>query len=139
TQLGFDQDPEVCFAHCARLLEACYKQKTFFWLDMESSPYVEGTISLYKRLRERSTNVGLAIQSYMRRSDKDIEDLVKLGSAIRMVKGAYLEPASIAYPEKRKVDEQYFKLASRLLQDDANKPGALLHIATHDVVLQERL
>ena len=139
TQLGYDQSPDVCFSHCVRLLEACEKQKTFFWLDMESSPYVDGTIALYKRLRERSTSVGVAIQSYLRRTDNDIEDLVKPGSAIRLVKGAYLEPPTIAYPGKRKVDEQYFKLACRLLQDDANKPGGLLHIATHDVALQERI
>jgi proline dehydrogenase len=139
TQLGYDQNPDVCFEHCSRLLEACDKQKTFFWLDMESSPYVDGTIALFKRLRQLNTNVGLAIQSYLRRSDKDVEELVKLGSAIRLVKGAYLEPPNIAYPEKRKVDEQYFQLASRLLQADADKPGALLHIATHDVPLQERL
>ena len=139
TQLGYDQDPEVCFAHCLRLLEACEKQKTFFWLDMESSPYVDGTLTLYKRLRERSTSVGVAIQSYLRRTDNDIEDLVKIGAAIRLVKGAYLEPPSVAYPEKGRVDEQYFNIAARLLQDDSNKPGALLHIATHDTALQDRL
>jgi proline dehydrogenase len=64
---------------------------------------------------------------------------VKISAAIRLVKGAYLEPPSVAYPEKSKVDDQYFKIGARLLQDDANKPGALLHIATHDVALQERL
>ena len=139
TQLGFDQDPGVCLAHCIQLLDACEKQGTFFWLDMESSPYVDGTLSLYKRLRERSASVGVAVQSYLRRTEGDIEDLVKLGSAIRLVKGAYLEPPSVAFPEKRTVDEQYFKIACRLLQDDANKTGFLLHIATHDISLQERL
>jgi proline dehydrogenase len=64
---------------------------------------------------------------------------VPLGSAIRLVKGAYLEPPSVAYPNKADVDANYFKLASRLLQDDNTKPGALLHIATHDVALQEKL
>jgi proline dehydrogenase len=139
TQLGFDQDPSVCLTHCARLLDASEKQKTFFWLDMESSPYVDGTISLYKELRRRSPFVGIAIQAYLRRSPKDVEDLVKLGSAIRLVKGAYLEPSAIAFPKKSDVDEQYFRLATRLLQPDADKPGALLHIATHDVGLQGRL
>jgi proline dehydrogenase len=139
TQLGFDQNHDACLAHCTRLLEASEKQQTFFWLDMESSPYVDGTISLYKELRQRSPFVGIAIQAYLRRSPKDVEDLVKLGAAIRLVKGAYLEPASIAFPKKKDVDEQYFQLATRLLQGDADKPGALLHIATHDVALQERL
>jgi proline dehydrogenase len=139
TQLGFDQDPAVCLAHCTRLLEASEKQKTFFWLDMESSPYVDGTISLYRELRRRSPFVGIAIQAYLRRSPEDVESLVKLGAAIRLVKGAYLEPPAIAFPKKSDVDEQYFRLATRLLQPDADKPGALFHIATHDVGLQERL
>jgi len=139
TQLGYDQDPEVCFSQCIGLLQACERQKSFLWLDMESSQYVDGTLALYKRLRERSAAVGVAIQSYLRRTENDIEELLKLGSAIRLVKGAYLEPPAVAFPEKRKVDEQYFKIACRLLDDDAAKPGALLHIATHDVALQDRI
>jgi proline dehydrogenase len=139
TQLGYDQDPEVCFKYCVGLLERCEAAGNFFWLDMESSKYVDGTIALYKRLRERSTKVGIAIQAYLYRTEKDVEDLVALGSAIRLVKGAYLEPPSVAFPKKSDVDENYFKLASRLLQDDHTKPGALLHIATHDIPLQERL
>jgi proline dehydrogenase len=139
TQLGYDQDPEVCVKHCMRLIERCEQTNTFFWLDMESSPYVEGTITLFKRLRERTPNIGIAIQAYLFRTEKDIEELVALGSAIRMVKGAYLEPPNVAFPNKADVDENYFKLCARLLQPDAFKPGALLHIASHDITLQERL
>jgi proline dehydrogenase len=106
---------------------------------MESSPYVDGTIALFKRLRAKSDKVGIALQAYLYRTAKDVEDLVPLGSAIRLVKGAYLEPAAIAFPKKADVDSNYFTIASRLLQDDAAKPGALLHIATHDVELQKRL
>jgi len=139
TQLGYDQNPEVCYDYCIRLLERCEASGIFFWLDMESSPYVDGTIALFKRLRAKSDKVGIAIQAYLFRTPKDIEELVPLGSAIRLVKGAYLEPAAIAYPNKPDVDDAYFKIASRLLQDDANKPGALLHIATHDLGLQAKL
>ncbi len=139
TQLGYDQDPEVCVKHCLRLIDRCEQTKTFFWLDMESSPYVDGTIALFKRLRQRTPNIGIAIQAYLFRTEKDIEELVALGSAIRMVKGAYLEPADVAFPQKSDVDENYFKICARLLQEDAFKPGALLHIATHDIGLQERL
>jgi proline dehydrogenase len=139
TQLGYDQEPATCLAYCTQLLDACEKHRSFLWLDMESSPYVDGTISLYKELRRRSSLVGIAIQAYLRRTEDDVEQLVKLGAAIRLVKGAYLEPASIAFPKKKTVDEQYFKIAARLLQTDADKPGALLHIATHDVALQEKL
>jgi proline dehydrogenase len=139
TQLGYDQKPDLCVDYCIRLLERCQAAGNFLWLDMESSPYVEGTIALFKRLRASSDKVGIAIQAYLYRSEKDIEDLVALGSAIRLVKGAYLEPASVAYPKKRDVDDNYFKLCSRLLQDDNTRPGALVHIATHDVSLQARL
>lgn len=139
TQLGYDQNPDVCYDYCIRLLERCEATGNFLWLDMESSPYVEGTITLFKRLRAKSTKVGIAIQAYLYRSAKDVEELVALGSAIRLVKGAYLELASVAYPKKADVDDNYFKLASRMLQDDNARPGALLHIATHDLGLQARL
>ena len=139
TQLGYDQDQEVCFKYCLALLKRAEAAGNFFWLDMESSPYVEGTIALFKRLRAHSEKVGIAIQAYLFRTEKDIEDLVPLGSAIRLVKGAYLEPASVAFPSKADVDANYLKLATRLLQPDAFKPGALLHIATHDLVIQEKL
>jgi proline dehydrogenase len=139
TQLGYDQNPDLCYDYCIRLLQQIEATGNFFWLDMESSPYVDGTIALFKRLRAKSDRVGIAIQAYLFRTEKDIEELVALGSAIRLVKGAYLEPASVAYPKKSDVDENYFKLASRLLQDDNTRPGALLHIATHDLALQARL
>jgi len=139
TQLGYDQNPDLCYDYCIRLLQQIEATGNFFWLDMESSPYVDGTIALFKRLRAKSDRVGIAIQAYLHRTEKDVEELVALGSAIRLVKGAYLEPATVAYPKKSDVDENYFKLASRLLQDDNTRPGALLHIATHDLGLQARL
>jgi proline dehydrogenase len=139
TQLGFDQNIEVCFTHLTKLNDYAQAAGVFLWLDMESSPYVDGTIALYKRLRARTPKVGIAIQAYLHRTEKDLEPLVTMGSAIRLVKGAYLEPATVAMPKKSDVDENYFKLAARLLQPDAAKPGALLHVATHDIGLQQRL
>jgi proline dehydrogenase len=139
TQLGHDQDPELCARYCAELLDRCDATDSFLWLDMESSPYVDGTLALYRRLRERSARVGVAIQAYLFRTAGDVEELVEVGAAVRLVKGAYLEPASIAHPRKRDVDQSYFALASRMLRDDAARPGALLHIATHDIRMQERL
>ena len=139
TQLGFDQDPEICFRHACALLDYAAAGNTILWLDMESSKYVDGTIALFKRLRARSPKVGIALQAYLFRTAKDIEDLVPLGSTIRLVKGAYLEPPAVAYPQKADVNANYFTLASRLLQPDAGKPGALLHVATHDLQLQQRI
>jgi proline dehydrogenase len=138
TQLGYDQDADACLGYLIRLLDRATAAGTFLWLDMESSRYVDGTLSLYRRLRERSPNVGLALQAYLYRTAADVDALVPLGAAIRLVKGAYLEPASIAYRKKSDVDRNYFSLASRIL-GDSRRPGALLHIATHDVVLQDRL
>lgn len=139
TQLGYDQDFEVCVRHCLAIIDRCEATGTFFWIDMEGSPYVDGTIALFKRLRERTPNIGIAIQAYLYRTEKDVEDLVALGSAIRMVKGAYLEPADIAFPNKADVDENYYRICERLLRDDNVKPGALTHFGTHDVALQERI
>jgi proline dehydrogenase len=139
TQLGFDQDVEACFRYLCTLLDRAVAARNYLWLDMESSVYVDGTIALFRRLRERSPFVGIAIQAYLYRTEKDIESLIPLGAAIRLVKGAYLEPATVAYPKKSDVDEHYFTLASRLLQDDNSRPGALVHIATHDIPLQDRI
>ncbi len=139
TQLGYDQDAHLCFKHCLHLLEKCATTNNFLWLDMESFQYVDGTLRLFKRLREHSDRVGVALQAYLYRTAQDIEDLIPLGSTIRLVKGAYLEPASIAFPKKRDVDENYYKLAARVLQAENTKPGALLQVATHDISLQERL
>jgi proline dehydrogenase len=139
TQLGYDQDPEACFRNCLRLVERCEQAGTFLWLDMESSPYVDGTLALFTRLRERTAHIGVAVQAYLHRTADDVEALVALGSAIRVVKGAYLEPADIAYPAKADVDDSFFRICARLLQDDNTRPGALTHIATHDVDLQEQL
>jgi proline dehydrogenase len=111
----------------------------FVWIDMESSPYVEPTLALFRRVRARTPLVGIALQAYLYRTGKDVETLIPLGAAIRIVKGAYLEPADVAFPKKSDVDENFFRLCTRLLAPDARRPGAILHIATHDVALADRL
>lgn len=139
TQLGLDQDPELCKRNLERLLERTEQRNNFLWIDMESSPYVDPTLDLYKHGRARSAKIGLAIQAYLFRTEKDIEGLIPLGSAVRMVKGAYLEPPDIAFPRKTDVDENFFRMCVRMLQPDAVAAGCLLHIATHDMALVERL
>jgi proline dehydrogenase len=139
TQLGLDQDPAVCRRNLERLIERTEQRNNFLWIDMESSPYVDPTLELYRFGRARTSKIGLAIQAYLFRSEKDVESLVSIGSAIRIVKGAYLEPPEVAFPRKADVDENFFKLCVRLLQPDAIKAGCLLHIATHDMVLVDRL
>ena len=139
TQLGLDLDKELCFRHLQRLVDRAAERDNFVWIDMESSPYVDPTLELFRRTRARSPRIGIAIQAYLYRTEKDIESLIPLGSAIRLVKGAYLEPPSVAYPKKADVDESYYKLACRLLAEDARRAGGLLHIATHDPRLADRL
>jgi proline dehydrogenase len=139
TQLGLDLDPELCFRNLQRLVDRAAECSNFVWIDMESSPYVDPTLDLFRRTRVRSPLVGIAIQAYLHRTEQDIESLLPLGAAIRLVKGAYLEPANVAFPKKADVDENYYRLACRMLRDDARKTGTLLHIATHDPVLVERM
>jgi proline dehydrogenase len=139
TQLGLDLDRAMCERNLDRLLERAEQRNNFLWIDMEGSPYVDPTIELYKRARAQSPRVGIAIQAYLYRSPKDIESLIPLGPTVRIVKGAYLEPPAIAYPKKSDVDEAFFKLCTRLMAPDAQQTGSLVHIATHDVALADRL
>jgi proline dehydrogenase len=140
TQLGLDLDA----AQCQRNLDLiCEKGQRLgnvpVWIDMENSPYVDPTLNLYRKSKERYPGVGIAIQAYLYRSAKDIESLIPLGPAVRIVKGAYLEPPDIAFPKKSDVDENFYTLCVRLMKDDALRTGSLLHIATHDVPLADRL
>jgi proline dehydrogenase len=139
TQLGLDLDRALCERNLDRLIARAEQRNNFVWIDMESSPYVDPTLELFRRTRAQTTRVGIALQAYLYRTEKDVESLVPLGAAIRIVKGAYLESPQVAFPRKADVDANYFKLCTRLLAADARQPGAVLHIATHDVALADRL
>jgi proline dehydrogenase len=139
TQLGLDLDRALCERNIDRLIERAEQKGNFVWIDMEGSPYVDPTLDLYRRSRAKTARIGIALQAYLYRTPKDVESLIPLGPAIRIVKGAYLEPPDIAYPKKSDVDEAFYKLSTRLLSADAQKTGTLLHIATHDVPLADRL
>ncbi|HEY2153501.1 MAG TPA: proline dehydrogenase family protein [Vicinamibacterales bacterium] len=139
TQLGLDLDKELCFRNLQRLIDRATERGNFVWIDMESSPYVDPTLDLFRRTRARSPLVGIAIQVYLYRTEKDIESLLPLGAAIRMVKGAYLESPDVAFPQKSDVDENFYKMSCRLLSAEAQRAGCLLHMATHDPVLVDRL
>ena len=139
TQLGLDLDRALCEHNLDRLVERAGTRNNFVWIDMEGSSYVEPTLELFKRSRATSARVGIAIQAYLYRTPKDVETLIPLGPAIRIVKGAYLEPPNVAYPKKADVDEAFYSLCTRLMAPDAQKTGTLLHIATHDIPLADRL
>jgi proline dehydrogenase len=139
TQLGLDFDRALCERNLDRLVDRAEQRNGFVWIDMESSPYVDPTLALFRRARAKTARIGVALQAYLYRTERDLESLVPLGAAIRMVKGAYLEPPEVAFPKKSDVDENFYKLCTRLLAPDARRPGAVLHIATHDVALTDRL
>jgi proline dehydrogenase len=139
TQLGLDLDRAMCERNLDRLLERAEQRKNILWIDMESSPYVDPTIELYRRARAKSLRIGIALQAYLYRTEKDLVSLLPLGPAIRLVKGAYLEPPSVAYPQKADVDGNFYKLCVGMMSPDAQRAGALLHIATHDAALADRL
>jgi proline dehydrogenase len=138
TQLGLDLDRAMCERNLDLIVERAERRGSFVWIDMESSPYVDPTLALFRRARAGTMRIGIALQAYLYRTARDVESLLPLGPAIRIVKGAYLEPAEIAYARKQDVDENFYRLCVRLLTPDA-APGTLLHIATHDAALVGRL
>jgi proline dehydrogenase len=139
TQLGLDLDRGMCERNLDRIMERAEQRNNFVWIDMEGSPYVDPTLGLFRRTRAKTPRVGIALQAYLYRTEKDVDSLVPLGAAIRIVKGAYLEPPTVAFPKKADVDENFYKLCTRLLRPDAQKAGGLLHVATHDIKLADRI
>ncbi|PYV24787.1 MAG: proline dehydrogenase [Acidobacteria bacterium] len=138
TQLGLDLSPELCHANLKRIIEHA-DAKSVVWIDMEASDYVDATLDLYRRARAAYPNVGVCLQAYLYRTAEDLRSLVPLGAAIRLVKGAYKEPADRAFPRKKDVDENYFALAERLLADEARAAGVRAAMATHDLALIRRI
>ena len=131
TQLGLDLDPKFCYDNLSTLLEHTPPEKTL-WIDMEQSPYVDVTLELFRRARKSHANIGVCLQAYLFRTEKDLDSLIPMGTAIRLVKGAYNEPAEIAYPVKKDVDENFLHLAQRLLSPEARRARVRAVLATHD-------
>jgi len=138
TQLGLDLSPELCFDNLVQIIRRESPSATV-WVDMEASNYVGATLSIYKKALKDHPNVGLCLQSYLRRTQKDLADLLPLRPAIRLVKGAYKEPPEIAFPKKKDVDENYFVLAQELLRAQSAGRCARAAFGTHDVALIHRL
>jgi proline dehydrogenase len=133
TQLGLDFSEEQCRAHVARLVERARAIGSAVEVDMESSEYVDRTLSLVSDMHARYGGVRAVIQAYLYRSESDIERLCRQSIPVRLVKGAYQEPSDVAFPKKRDVDRNYVHLMLRLL--DAGVSPA---IATHDGNILQR-
>jgi proline dehydrogenase len=139
TQLGLDFSREECEGHLHALAEHARELGNWVWVDMESTAYTEVTLDVFRRLRGAFPNTGLCVQSYLYRTADDVETLIALGSGIRLVKGAYREPPDKAFPKKEDVDENYYRLAERLLSGEARERGVRAIFGTHDPVLIRRI
>jgi len=128
THLGLAFDEELAYANVERLAARAGELGTFIRIDMEQSEYTEVTLRLYERLRDAGhEGVGTVLQSYLYRTSADLDRLLPRAPNLRIVKGAYLEPESIAYPDKADVDRVYLELVQRGLRG-----GAYIAVATHD-------
>src|SRR5215203_1219952 len=129
TAMGLDISEELCVSNMQNILDRARDHESFVRLDMEGSPYTQKTLELfYERLYPSYRgNVGIVLQSYLYRSYSDVMDANKANARVRLCKGAYKEPATVAYPEKKDVDDSYLRCMRALLKD-GHYPG----IATHD-------
>ncbi len=128
THLGLDLGEAVAYRNVAELAAHARTHDNFIRIDMEESARVDPTLRIYRQLRaEGHDNVGTVLQSYLYRTADDLAALLPLGPNLRLVKGAYLEPASVAYPAKADVDRNYVRLAERMLNE-----ASFTAIATHD-------
>ncbi len=129
TQMGLDIDEDLCRRNMREILERAASLGGFVRLDMEGSDYTQRTLDFFRQhlFPDFGAHCGVVIQSALRRSERDINDLIAMRARVRLCKGAYLEPPDIAFPEKADVDRNYVKLMERLLTE-GNYPG----LATHD-------
>lgn len=129
TQFGLEIDPELAYRNARAVVEAAAARGNFVRVDMEGSAATQMTIDIFKRLRAEFglNDVGIVLQSYLKRTESDVRDLLKLPARIRLCKGAYNEPSGVAFADKADVDKNYVKLMRVLLSS-----GTYHGIATHD-------
>jgi proline dehydrogenase len=133
THLGLELDEDLAYANVERVVQVAERLENFVRIDMEQSSVLEATLRIYRRLREAGHDrVGTVLQSYLFRTEEDLEALLPLRPNLRFVKGAYLEPPEVAYRDKADVDAAF-----RRLVEAALRGGAYAAIATHDEALVE--
>ena len=128
THLGLEFGEELAYTNLEQVVRRAAELGNFIRIDMEESQWVDPTLRVYRRLREAGLdNVGTVLQAYLYRTESDLESLLDLRPNLRLVKGAYLEPETVAYPAKKDVDDAYSRLLARML------PGcSYVGVATHD-------
>jgi proline dehydrogenase len=139
TQLGLDIRREAAEENLCRIAAQAAELNNFVWVDMEGSTYVDPTLDIFKRVSARYPIVGLCVQSYLHRTASDLRALASQSPIIRLVKGAYREPPTMAFPKKTEVDEQFFLLAKHLLKTGWSHNSVVPGIATHDARLIQRI
>lgn len=127
THVGLDIDPALALENAARIAQTAQDNGNTMRLDMEQSRYVDATIGIYRKLRSRYACVGMVLQSYLLRSMDDLRSILPLAPNLRIVKGAYLEPPSIAFADKADVDANYIRLVETALEGEGYTA-----VATHD-------
>jgi proline dehydrogenase len=132
TQLGLDVSAELCVDNMRRILAKASEIGTSVNIDMESSDYVDVTLRIYRDLLKDFDNVGTVVQSYLRRSEADMQTLAQEGGVIRLCKGAYKEPATVAFPDKADVDASFIRITKEYMKPENREKGAYLKVATHD-------
>jgi proline dehydrogenase len=132
TQLGLDISEDLCLSNMRQILQCAQELHNFVRIDMESSAYTERTLRVFRTLRQDFQNVGVVIQAYLYRSEKDVRELASEGANIRLCKGAYNEPPEVAFPKKADVDANYIRLMQIYLSEEARAAGAYVGVATHD-------
>jgi proline dehydrogenase len=131
TQMGLDLDPDLCLENMRQVIRQAKTIGTFVRIDMEDSQHTQATLNIYKTLREEFDNVGIVIQSYLYRSEADMQSLLEMRANVRLCKGAYKEAPEIAFPVKADVDANYLRLA-KIFLDAPPGGGGHLALATHD-------
>jgi proline dehydrogenase len=139
TQLGLDAGEEGCASRLLSLAARAEATGSYVWIDMEQTAYTDATLRLCRRARERHARVGVCLQSYLRRTAADLEALLPTGAGVRLVKGAYNEPADRAFPRKPDVDASYLALARRMLDGAAAGATGRTVFGTHDRALIESI
>lgn len=132
TQLGLDLDRDLARQNLIRIADHARIIGRSVWVDMEGSAYTQATLDLYREVHASHPNLGIALQSYLRRTAADLETLIPLGAAIRLVKGAYDEPESLAFRTRSEVDGSFVRLAERMLSREALEAGVFPGFGTHD-------
>ena len=133
TQLGMGIDDGVCFEFMNEMIRLSENLNNFIRIDMEESKYTTKTLEIHSKFLKNYSNVGTVIQAYLRRSEKDVEELVKLKANIRLCKGIYIEPVGIAFKEREEIRQNYTLLLEKLM-----KGGCYVGIATHDEQLVDK-